>query len=401
MGAPSRSSRRRGALLGILACVALAGVDAAPASGASGLGPRVEALLVLRHPAGLARFVRRVSNPHSPHYRDYSGRRPPRSPLRRLPLDPTQGAPLAVGPRPRRRDRPDGHVRAGRDADGAWPAPARRRFETGTFGAERRGRRPGSSPAGPRPRGRASRLVGHPARRLRFRERASGAVQPRGLDSAAPAPARIRAGSDRHPSGMRRGPQRGLHGARLGLHAEPVPDRLRSRQASLGRPPRARNAGFLRRDRRVQAQRREDLRRLLRVHRPADPRPSGRRPGPLAERRDDPRPRDVLGRGAAGRIHGRLRGLLLGGRHPGDQRRRPGASRTPPRRDLDLARGLRAALRRGPRLRRGLQQRVRGRGGSRDLDPGGRRRPGLEHVHRGNDGVGAAGHKRCPPPRPM
>lgn len=73
MGAPSRISRRRGALLAALACLATLGVAANSAWGGSGLPPRVEALLVLRHPGGLARFVRRVSNPRSPDYRDYLG----------------------------------------------------------------------------------------------------------------------------------------------------------------------------------------------------------------------------------------------------------------------------------------------------------------------------------------
>jgi subtilase family serine protease len=55
--------------LGVL--VALGGTAAS--SGSKDLSPRVDALLVLRHPGGLARFVRRVSNPSSPRYRDYLG----------------------------------------------------------------------------------------------------------------------------------------------------------------------------------------------------------------------------------------------------------------------------------------------------------------------------------------
>ena len=67
-----RGSRRILALamIVVLATVASMAIGTAPSSAGTS---RVEALLELRHPHGLARLVRRVSDPASPRYRDYRG----------------------------------------------------------------------------------------------------------------------------------------------------------------------------------------------------------------------------------------------------------------------------------------------------------------------------------------
>lgn len=68
--------------LSFLLCLVLSLAAAAPSTAAAatgtkgdpGLGPaKVEALIELRHPRGLNRFVRAVSDPRSPRYRDYAG----------------------------------------------------------------------------------------------------------------------------------------------------------------------------------------------------------------------------------------------------------------------------------------------------------------------------------------
>ena len=73
MGTVDRASRRALALAAIVASVTAATAAIGPAPASAGTSSRVEALLELRHPHGLARLVRHVSDPASPRYRDYSG----------------------------------------------------------------------------------------------------------------------------------------------------------------------------------------------------------------------------------------------------------------------------------------------------------------------------------------
>jgi kumamolisin len=68
-----RASRRALALGVVVAVGGVAAIAIPTASASAGTSSRVEALLELRHPHGLARLVRRVSDPSSPRYRDYRG----------------------------------------------------------------------------------------------------------------------------------------------------------------------------------------------------------------------------------------------------------------------------------------------------------------------------------------
>ncbi len=68
-----RASRRALALAMIVALPTMASTAIGTAPASAGTSSRVEALLELRHPHGLARLVRRVSDPASSHYRDYRG----------------------------------------------------------------------------------------------------------------------------------------------------------------------------------------------------------------------------------------------------------------------------------------------------------------------------------------
>src|SRR4029079_17780712 len=66
-----RASRRALAVAALLAFVVVALTALGPGRATAGVPPRVEALFILRHPHGLARFVRRVSDPDSARYRHY------------------------------------------------------------------------------------------------------------------------------------------------------------------------------------------------------------------------------------------------------------------------------------------------------------------------------------------
>jgi subtilase family serine protease len=66
-----RASRRALAGAALLVSMAVALTAFGPGRATAAVPPRVEALFIQRHPHGLARFVRRVSDPDSPRYRHY------------------------------------------------------------------------------------------------------------------------------------------------------------------------------------------------------------------------------------------------------------------------------------------------------------------------------------------
>ena len=98
------------------------------------------------------------------------------------------------------------------------------------------------------------------------------------------------------------------------------------------------------RDRRLPPQRHRRLRQVLRREDAADPHHprAAAKEAAAARRRDHPRPRDALGRGAEAGPDPRLRGQRSPRRHRPHRRLGAWLAGPPPRRDLDLARHLRA-----------------------------------------------------------